>query len=87
MFNNYSNEYINEESATRWVEEDEMKLGIRPSKIKESIEFWLNTNEARYGNITFLDWSYDEQKVGVYVDGEFFGVFNYHCNVFETVPI
>ena len=87
MFDNYSNEYINEESATRWVEEDEMELGIRPSQIKESIESWLDSNDVKYEKITFLDWSCGEQKVGVYVDGEFFGVFNYQCNVFETVPI
>ena len=87
MFDNYSDEYINEESATHWVEEDEMKLGIHPSQIKESIESWLDSNDVKYEKITFLDWSCGEQKVGVYVDGEFFGVFNYQCNVFETVLI
>lgn len=87
MLDNYSDEYINEEGAAYWAEEDEMKLGIHPSQIKESIESWLNSNDVKYEKITFLDWSCGEQKVGVYVDGEFFGVFNYQCNVFETVPI
>lgn len=87
MFDNYSDEYINEEGVAYFAEENEMKLGIHPSQIKESIESWLNSNDVKYEKITFLDWSYGEQKVGVYVDGEFFGVFNYQCNVFETVPI
>ena len=87
MFDNYIDEYINEANAAYWEEEDEIKLGIRPSQIKESIESWLDSNDVKYEKITFLDWSCGEQKVGVYVDGEFFGVFNYQCNVFETVPI
>lgn len=87
MFDNYSNEYINEESATHWVEEDEMKLGIHPSQIKESIESWLDSNDVKYENITFLDWSYSEQKVGVYVDGKLFGIFSYRRKDIELVPI
>ena len=63
-------EYCDEVSRYYWAEEDEMKMGIHPTQIKERIESWMSKNNVS-GEITFLDWGYCGHRVGVQIDKQF----------------
>lgn len=78
-------EYCDEVSRNYWAEEYEMKMGIHPTQIKERIESWMSKNNVS-GEITFLDWEYCGHRVGVQIDKQFFGIFDYDKNIFESTP-
>lgn len=81
------NDYIKEANAAYWEEENEMKLGIHPSQVKERIEKCLVSEiEEDFGKITFLDWNHENTSVGVYVNNNFFGIFDYDINEFRSTP-
>lgn len=77
-------DYSREVSEMYWEEEDEMKMGIHPSQVKERILQWFHDHNLSYDdeNITFLDWMKDEHVVSVEIDHEFYGNFNYDVNDF-----
>lgn len=79
-------DYVKEVSAAYWAEEDEFKMGIHPTQIKERIMTWFKENNYHVDeNSVFLDWGYNE-KVGVKIDGEYFGRFDYYENIFIDTP-
>lgn len=82
----FNDEYIKEVNAAYWAEEEEIKLGIHPSQVKERIEKALYNIGYHYEEISFLDWNYEGSRVGVSTDGSFFGIFNYETNEFESSP-
>ena len=77
-------DYIKEVNANYWVEEEEMKTGVHPSQIIERIQKVLDESGVKK-KITFMDYSgFSGTRVGVFVDKEFYGVFDYIENVFES---
>ncbi len=66
-----------------WAEEEEMKLGIHPSQVKERIEHCLEEMGQQYTEITYLNWNVNGSRVKVSLDNKFYGIFNYIENVFE----
>lgn len=79
-------DYIREVNAMYWVEEEEMKLDIHPSQIIERVQKVLDKSDTK-GKITFMDYNgFSGTRVGVSVDGNFYGVFNYIDNEFESTP-
>lgn len=77
-------DYIKEVNANYWVEEEEMKTGVHPSQIIERIQKVLDKSGVKK-KITFMDYSgFSGTRVGVFVDKEFYGVFDYIENVFES---
>lgn len=85
MFNNIDEYYTREVSANYWMEEEEMKLGIHPSQVKERIENALISKMGEnFGEITFLDWKIEGSKVKVHLNNSFYGVFDYKKNEFEN---
>lgn len=88
----FSDEYIQEVNAAYWAEEDEFRLGIHPTQVKERIVTWFKDHQfpfrsCPYTNesITYLDWK-EDHKVGVYIDHQMFGIFDYDVNDFTTLP-
>ena len=78
------NDYINEVGRAYWTEDDEMKSGNHSAQVKERIEKCLSSEIGEdFGEITFLDWVFRGSRVGVYLNLEFYGVFNYDRNEFE----
>ena len=78
--------YIKEVNANYWEEEDEMRRGIHPSQIIERVQKVLNDSGIKK-KITFMDYNgFSGTRVGVSVDGNFYGVFDYIENVFESTP-
>ena len=77
-------EYCKEVSILCLIEEEETKIGIHPTQIKERIESWMYKNNI-HGDITFLDWDYNGHRVGVQINNRFFGIFDYDENIFEYV--
>lgn len=89
MFNDDLTEeemYCREISRLYWIEEDEMKLGIHPSQVKERIEKELNLIDKAYEKITFLDWI-ENSQVKVSLDGVYFGIFDYAENHFNLIAV
>ena len=79
-------DYIKEVNANYWVEEEEMKVGIHPSQIIERVQNVLDESGIKK-KITFMDYNgFSGARVGVSVDGIFYGVFDYIKNVFESTP-
>lgn len=77
-------EYINEVNANYWAEVEAMKAGIHPLQIKDRVMHVL-IDSGNNGKITFMDYnSLNGPRVGVSVDGNFYGVFNYIKNEFES---
>lgn len=61
-----------------------MKTGVHPSQIIERIQKVLDESGVKK-KITFMDYSgFSGTRVGVFVDKEFYGVFDYIENVFES---
>lgn len=80
------NDYIKEVSVNYWVEEEEMKAGIHPSQIIERVQKVL-VESGNKGKITFMDYNgFSGTRVGVSVDDNFYGVFDYIENEFESTP-
>ena len=80
------NDYIKEVNANYWVEEEEMKAGVHPSQIIERVQKVLVKSGTK-GKITFMDYNgFSGTRVGVSVDGNFYGVFDYIENEFESTP-
>ena len=88
------NDYIKEVNANYWAEEEEMKAGIKigmkagvhPSQIIERVQKVLNESGIKK-KITFMDYKgFSGARVGVSLDGNFYGVFDYVENVFESTP-
>lgn len=73
-------------NAAYWAEEDELKMGIHTSQVKERIEEVLHESDYSYKEITFLDWKFQGPRVGVSIDDKFYGVFDYEENRFESTP-
>lgn len=76
-------DYCRTVSEAYWAEEEEYRLGIHPEQIKERIKKELGKGSYK---ITSLDWKYGISRVGVYIDNEFYGVFNYKENKFYNTP-
>lgn len=79
MFDIDSREY----SDAYFAEEEEYKMGIHPTQVKDRIEQRLYERGVEYKEITFLDWNCDGSRVKVSVDGKVLGIFNYEDNDFE----
>ena len=82
----FSDEYCREISAAYWAEEEEMKAGVHPSQVTERIEKALYSLGYQYEKISYLYWCNDGCRVRVHIDGEYFGTFDYHENVFTDTP-
>lgn len=79
-------DYIKEVSVNYWVEEEEKKTGIHPSQIIERVKKVLDESGVK-NKITFMDYEgFSGERVGVSVNGNFYGVFDYIQNVFESTP-
>ena len=79
-------DYIEEVNANYWVEEEEMKAGVHPSQIIERVQKVL-VKSGNKGKITFMDYDgFSGTRVGVSVDDNFYGVFDYIENEFESTP-
>lgn len=78
-------EYINEVNANYWAEVEAMKAGIHPLQIKDRVMQVL-IDSGNNGKVTSMDYnSLNGPRVGVSVDGNFYGVFNYNTNEFESI--
>ena len=81
-----NDDYIKEVNANYWAEKEEMKAGVHPSQIIERVQKVLNESGIKK-KITFMDYDgFSGARVGVSVDGNFYGVFDYIDNVFESTP-
>ena len=79
-------DYIKEVNVNYWAEEEEMKAGIHPSQIIERVQNVLDESGIKK-KITFMDYNgFSGARVGVSVDGIFYGVFDYIEKVFESRP-
>ena len=68
------------------TEEEEMKAGVHPSQIIERVQKVL-LESGNKGKITFMDYNgFSGTRVGVSVDDNFYGVFDYIENEFESTP-
>lgn len=83
-------EYSREAAAAYFAEEEEMKLGIHPTQIKDRIKDWFYKNDDGNVDITRLhEWT--DSTVKVYIrrtgmlDGKIFGIFNYINNEFDSI--
>ena len=78
--------YIKEVNANYWAEENEMKAGVHPSQIIERVKKEL-IKSGNKGEITFMDYNgFSGTRVGASVDNNFYGVFDYIENRFESTP-
>ena len=78
-------EYCREVSNAYFEEEKEMRLVIHPSQILDRVKEELCKRNIK-GEVTFTDYvNYTGHKVGVLLNGEFFGVYNYAEDVFESM--
>ena len=83
-------EYSREAAAAYFAEEEEMKLGIHPTQIKNHIKDWFYKNDDGNVDITRLD-EWTDSTVKVYIrrtgmlDGKIFGIFNYINNEFDSI--
>lgn len=81
-----NDDYIKEVNANYWAEEEEMKAGVHPSQIIERVQKVLDESGVKK-KITFMDYDgFSGTRVGVSVDGNFYGVFDYVDNIFESTP-
>ena len=81
-----NDDYIKEVNAAYWAEEEEMKAGVHPSQIIERVQKVLLESRNK-GKITFMDYDgFSGTRVGVSVDDNFYGVFDYIENEFESTP-
>ena len=81
-----NDDYIKEVNAAYWAEEEEMKAGVHPSQIIERVQKVL-LESGNKGKITFMDYNgFSGTRVGVSVDDNFYGVFDYIENKFESTP-
>lgn len=81
-----NDDYIKEVNAAYWAEEEEMKAGVHPSQIIERVQKVL-LESGNKGKITFMDYNgFSGTRVGVSVDDNFYGVFDYIENEFESTP-
>ena len=82
MFNFDDHDYIEAINNAYWAEEEEMKLGIHPSQVRERIKNALSEKGVIYNEITFLDWITGDSKVKVSLDNKVYGTFDYIENCF-----
>ena len=81
-----NNSYIKEVNVNYLTEEEEMKADTHPSQIMKRIQKVLDKSGIKK-KITFMDYDgFSGERVGVSVDGSFYGVFDYNENVFESTP-
>lgn len=80
-----SDDYIREINAAYWVEEDEMKMGIHPLQIKERVESSLKKNDVKFNDYE-QRFELSGPRVEIILDGEFYGIFDYEINEFESTP-
>ena len=82
--------YCKEAADAYFAEEEEMKLGIHPTQIKDRIKDWFYKNDDGNVDITRLD-EWTDSTVKVYIrrtgmlDGKIFGIFNYINNEFDSI--
>ena len=82
--------YCKEAADAYFAEEEEMKLGIHPTQIKDRIKDWFCKNDDGNVDITRLD-EWTDSTVKVYIrrtgmlDGKIFGIFNYINNEFDSI--
>ena len=80
-----NDEHIKEMNTNCLIEE-EMKIDVHPSQIIERVKKALDKSGVKR-KITFMDYNgFSGTRVGVSVDGNFYGVFDYIDNVFESTP-
>ena len=83
-------DYCKEAADAYFAEEEEMKLGIHPTQIKDRIKDWFYKNDDGNVDITRLD-EWTDSTVKVYIrrtgmlDGKIFGIFNYINNEFDSI--
>lgn len=78
--------YIKEIPLNYWAEYEEMKKNIHPSQIIERAQKVLDESNIN-GKISFMDYNnFSGMRVGVSLDGNFYGVFDYIENIFESIP-
>ena len=83
-------DHSSEASGAYFAEEEEMKLGIHPTQIKDRIKDWFYKNDDGNVDITRLD-EWTDSTVKVYIrrtgmlDGKLFGIFNYINNEFDSI--
>ena len=76
--------YVQDVSAAYFAEEAEMLAGVHPTQVAGRIKVALTKVCIYNPNITFLNWvDYEGPRVGVDVNNELYGVFNYASNKFE----
>ena len=76
-------QYVDTRTATFWEERNKLALGIHPSQIKRRINYYFLKKIGIELDITGLDFDYQDPRVGVYTNKQFFGIFNYANNYFE----
>ena len=80
----FDDEYIKTISEEYWLEEDEFKLGIHSTQVKERIEQVLKQNNVKYDNITYMRWLSNNKEVEIHLDenSKAYGIFDYYANEF-----
>lgn len=87
MSNNFviSDDYIRELNVAYWTEEDETKMGIHPLQIKERVLSVLKRDNVTFSEYIQNFWP-SGPRIEVILDGEFYGIFDYESNEFESTP-
>lgn len=87
MSNNFviSDDYIRELNVAYWAEEDETKMGIHPLQIKERVLSVLKRDNVTFSEYIQNFWP-SGPRIEVILDGEFYGIFDYEINEFESTP-
>ena len=86
--NDYSlidDDYIKEVNAAYWEEESEFESDNHPSQILERVKEALDF-ECPDSDIYMNYNGFDGTRVGVYIKDEFYGIFDYEENVFQSTP-
>ena len=80
----FNDDYLKAISEEYWQEEEEFKLGIHPTQVKERIEQILKQNSIKYDKITYMRWLSNNKDVEIYLDGnsKAYGIFDYYANEF-----
>lgn len=72
-------------SEAYWIEEDEMKMGIHPLQIKERVLSALKRDNVTFSEYMQNFWPFGP-RVEIILDGNFYGIFDYESDEFESTP-
>ena len=78
-----SDDYIREINTAYWTEEDETKMGIHPTQIREKVELNLKNNNVKFNKYE-QRFNLQGPRIEVILDGDFYGIFDYELNEFES---